>query len=82
MNQKAIDSQAVNKIVKARITELPKRIGDSLPEVWISLSDGTEKMLFTYYPDEISFSDSDFVGLTEDEARLLKFGRDRAYLQS
>lgn len=82
MNQEEIDSGRMNKIVKARITAIPKQLGDPLPEVWITLADGTEKMLFTYYPDEISFSQSDFVGLTEEEARLLKFGRDRAYLQS
>lgn len=82
MSQEGINSREVKTIAKARITELPKRIGDPLPEVWITLSDGTEKMLFTYYPDEISFLESDFVGLTEDEARLFKFGRDRAYLQS
>lgn len=84
MNERGIDSQAVNKIVKARITHLPERLrlGDPLPEVWVTLPDGTEKMLFTYYPDEISFSESDFIGLTEEQARLLKFGRDRAFLQS
>lgn len=54
MNERGIDSQAVNTIVKARITHLPERLGDRLPEVWITLSDGTEKMLFTYYLDEIS----------------------------
>lgn len=82
MKHECIDSQAMKRITKARITELPRIISDPLPEVWITLLDGTEKMLFTYYPDEISFLESDFVGLTEDEARLLKFGRDRAYLQS
>lgn len=82
MNQEVLDSRSMNTIAKARITDLPRRIGDPLPEVWITLSDGTEKILFTYYPDEISFLESDFIGLTEDEARLLKFGRDRAYLQS
>lgn len=74
MNQDGIKSRAMNKIVKARITALPRQLGDPLPEVWVMLSDGTEMMLFTYYPDEISFSESDFIGLTEDEARLLKFG--------
>ncbi len=42
----------------------------------------TEKMLFTFYPDEISFQAQDFIGLTEEEATLFKFGRDRAYLQA
>lgn len=71
-----------NKIVRARITPLPKQLGDPLPEVWVTLADGTEKMLFTYYPDEISFTESDFIGLTEDEASTLKFGRYRSYLQT
>lgn len=38
-------------------------------------------MLFNFYPDEISFEAQDFVGLTDDEVTLLKFGRDHAYLQ-
>lgn len=71
-----------SKIVRARITTLPKQPGGPLPEVWITLADGTKKMLFTYYPDEISFTESDFIGLTENEARTLKFGRDRSYLQT
>lgn len=33
-------------------------------------------------PDEISLQPSDFVGLTAEEARLLRYGRDRAHLQS
>jgi hypothetical protein len=82
MNDETLDSTIVSRIVKARITELPKKLGDPLPEVWITLSDGMEKLLFRYYPDEISFTESELVGLTEEEARLLKFGRDRAYLQS
>lgn len=71
-----------NEVVKARITAMPKRLGDPLPEVWATLADGTEKMLFAYYPDEISFTNSDFIGLTEDESHTLKFGRNRRFLQS
>lgn len=71
-----------NEIVSARITSLPKTLGDPLPQVWATFRDGTEKMLFTYYPDEISFEAQDFIGLTEEEATLFKFGRDRAYLRA
>lgn len=71
-----------NKIASAHITPLPRKIGDPLPEVWATFEDGSEKMIFTYVPDEISFLESDFVGLTEEEAHTLKFGRDRAHLQS
>ncbi len=71
-----------SKIVSARITPLPRELGAPLPEVWVKLEDGSEKKLFDYYPDEISFNETDFVGLTEDDARTLKFGRDRSFLQS
>ena len=71
-----------NQIVSARITDLPKNIGEPLPEVWAVFQDGTDKMLFTFYPDEISFEAQDFIGLTEEEATLFKFGRDRAYLRA
>lgn len=70
-----------NLIVSARMSAQPKQIGDPLPEVWVTLEDGSEQKLFEYYPDEISFRPEDFVGLTTDEARLFKFGRDRAHLQ-
>jgi hypothetical protein len=53
-----------------------------LPEVWVTREDGTETKVFDYYPDELSFAAADFVGLTVEECRLLKFGRDRAFLQS
>lgn len=71
-----------NLIASARITRLPARLGEPLPEVWVTLEDGSEEKLFEYYPDEISFSAQEFEGLTTEEARLLKFGRDRAFLQS
>ena len=38
--------------------------------------------LFDYYPDEISFTPAELVGLTAKEARKLKMKKDVAYLQS
>lgn len=70
-----------NPVVSARITPLPQRLGDPLPEVWVGCEDGTETKVFDFYPDELSFSGDEFVGLTVEECRLLKFGRDRAFLQ-
>ena len=70
-----------NLVVSARITPLPQRLGDPLPEVWVTCEDGTETKVFDFYPDELSFSGDEFVGLTVEECRLLKFGRDRAFLQ-
>lgn len=66
---------------RSRITPRPQRLGDPLPEVWVTCEDGTETKVFDFYPDELSFSGEEFVGLTVEECRLLKFGRDRAFLQ-
>lgn len=70
------------KIVSARITAMPKSLFDPMPQVYVTLENGVEEFLYDYYPDEISFSPSEFVGLTIDEARHLKFIKDRNYLQS
>ena len=67
------------KITKARITR------DNflrIPAIIVTLEDGTEEVLFTYYPDEISFTPDEFIGLTKEEGRGLKFDKDKAYLQS
>jgi len=76
----------MKKIIKARITEGPKSIFDfdgKLPEVWVVFTgEKSEKMLFSYYPDEISFRPEEFIGKTEQEARTLFFEKDKKYLQS
>lgn len=76
------DAMRTNLVLSARITALPRQLGDPLPEVWVTREDGTETKVFAFYPDELTFASNDFVGLTLDECRLLKFGRDRAFLQS
>jgi hypothetical protein len=72
------------KITAARITALPKRLGDPMPIVYVILK-GEDKErelfeLFTYYPDEISFTPEDFIGLTIEQAERLKFNRDQGIL--
>ncbi len=69
-------------IVSVRFTTLPVNIFDAMPEVWAIFDDGEEKMLFSYYPDEISFTESEFVGLTQHQARQLRHERDVEYLRS
>jgi len=61
---------------------LPAGMFDDMPQVKVTFSDGTETTLFEFYPDEISFSESEFIGLTENEAYALKIQKDKAYLQS
>jgi hypothetical protein len=72
---------ADSRIVKARITEMPRTLLDPIPEVHVTLEDGTERLLFSFYPDEIQFGAEEFVGLTLAEARHLKFLKDRDYLR-
>lgn len=43
--------------------------------------DGSEKELFRYYPDELSFRESELVGLTEEQAKELYHKKDIAYLR-
>lgn len=63
----------MNKIiVSAVITDLPKSFVDPMPEAIVTFDDGSQKSLFTFYPDEISFTASEFVGLSEVEALDLK----------
>lgn len=73
------------KIVSARITKMPRPMPDgmfdAMPEVHVTLPSGKEHYLFTYYPDELSFEPNEFVGLTLDEARGLKFKKDVQYIQ-
>jgi hypothetical protein len=72
-------------ITAARITAMPrpmpKGMFDPMPEVWVTI-DGQEQKLFDYYPDELSFTEREFLGKTLAEGRRLKFLKDRAYLQS
>jgi hypothetical protein len=70
------------KIVSARITPISRDRFGPPPEVFATLDDGREVRLFEYYPDEISFTTSEFVGLTEEQGRRLKFQKDVAFLRS
>ena len=74
------------KIISARITAMPRPMPegmfDPMPEVFVTLDNGSEHYLFTYYPDELSFTGVEFIGLTLDEARRLKFTKDVNYLKN
>ena len=61
---------------------MPHGMLDSMPKVCVRFNTGEEKALFEFYPDEISFSESEFIGLTEEAARRLKSERDIKYIQS
>lgn len=70
------------RITWASISAMPKTLFDPLPTVTITMDTGEVKKLFTFFPDEISFTEGEFVGLTEKEARALKAKKDKNYLVS
>ena len=74
------------KITSAIITAMPRPMplgmSDPTPEVIATFEDGSSKTLFSFYPDELSFRASEFIGLTEAEALSLRHRKDVAYLQS
>jgi len=70
------------KIVECTIGPYPKGFGDPMPVVHVRLDDNTEVDLFDFYPDELSFCETEFLGLTVEEGRHLKFLKDKAFLQS
>lgn len=61
---------------------MPEGMFDPMPSVHATFDDGSVVELFRYYPDELSFTEEEFVGLTEAEARALHARKDRAYLRS
>ena len=70
-----------SKIVGCIITTdcMPNIISVIVPD---GTEHGTEHVIAHFYPDEISFREEEFVGLTVDEAIELFRKRDIAYLQS
>lgn len=73
-------------IVKCKIGHYPRPMPegmlDPMPEVKVRFDNGQEKILFEFYPDELMFKESEFIGLTEESALRLRFERDKSYIQS
>jgi hypothetical protein len=72
------------KITDAFITDLPRPMPlgmfDPMPEVIATFEDGTRKSLFSFYPDEVSFRASEFIGLTEEDAHSIQSPIPTGYL--
>jgi hypothetical protein len=60
---------------------MPQGMMDKMPTVKVVFDNGDEKELFQFYPDELSFTENEFIGLTLDEGRQLKFKKDIKFLQ-
>jgi len=65
------------KIVSAEITNgpgpLPRGVFEQAPRVIATLDDGSRVELFSFYAHERSFSAAEFVGLSVEQGRSLKF---------
>ena len=68
---------ASRKIKSVEITDgpgpLPNGVFEQAPRVIATLDDGSRIELFSFFAKERSFRPAEFVGLTVEEARRLKF---------
>lgn len=71
-----------NVIITPMPRPMPQGMFDPMPEVIATFEDGSTKTLFSFYLDEVSFQESEFIGLTEEEAHSLFQRKDTAYLRS
>ena len=73
-------------IVKCTISSyskpMPVGMFDPMPSVKVRFSNGVEKSLYKFFPDEITFDSTELLGLTEKDAFNLKTEKDIQYLQS
>mgnify|MGYP001421922465 CR=1 FL=1 len=83
MNSAELDGpfqQFARKIVSAEITDgpgpLPHGVFEQAPRVIATLDDGSRVELFSFYALGRSFSPAEFVGLSVEEGRRLKFAPD------
>ena len=61
---------------------MPEGMFDLMPKVSVTYEDGTTEDLFTFYPDELSFSPDEFKGLTREEAYAIHHKKDVSYLRA
>lgn len=66
----------MKRIKLCEITELGYK-----NEVDVMYEDGSVEMLFRYYPDELSFEEHEFIGITKSEALAIFRHRDMAYIR-
>ncbi len=72
-----------SKIVSVRIVDADFSEMKFMSTIFVNLEDEpSETILFDYYPDEISFNEKELIGLTFEQAKHLKFEKDKQFLQS
>ena len=75
----------VPRIIECEIGPNPgskaQRMFYNMLEVKVQLSNGERLTLFSFYPDEITITESQLIGHTVEEAIRIKFEKDIRYLQ-
>ena len=79
---KAIEPVIVKCSISTYPNPMPNGMFDPMPKVKVTFNNGEEKVLYEFYPDEISFSETEFIGLTEESAHRLRFEKDKKFIQS
>lgn len=70
-------------ITTVRITPLPRALFDPMPTVYAQVEGQDEEIrLFSFYPDEITFTETELLGLTVEQTQQLRHNKDVAYLRS
>lgn len=65
-----------DKIIRCEIAE-----GRFVNRILVYYNNGSSNCISTYYPDELHFSQKDFIGLTEKEAIDFIAETDKKYLR-
>ena len=50
-------------------------------KIYVTYEDNSTEKIYIYYPDELTFSENEFIGLTREEAQLLCYQKDLDYLK-
>lgn len=82
MNRDELESICGTDSQPAQITAIDREIKCGCCTLTALFNDGSTRALFSYYIDELTFSDADLIGLTAAEAHNLRAHRDVEYLRS
>ena len=72
----------MRKVVDVDLGKMPENMSDPMPQIRVTWDGGVKEYLFSYYPDELSFTKEEFIGLTRDQALDLRHKKDVEYLRS
>lgn len=79
-----VDAKIAELGINAKVVSVEIHQGDSTGymEVHAKFDNGTEKIVATYFADELSFTPDEFIGLTSRQASDLHTRKDQSYLRS